>query len=169
MVRRAALPPLAWKNLTESPVRLAASVAGAAFAVTLMFMEVGFRGALLDSMVAVVRALDGELFLVSQGLYTLGVPLPIPARRLEQARAFEGVVGASPLYVETRRGRWRNPTDGLPRRIRILAAPPGERSLDFIAPEAYEALERPDTLVADALSKPGLYGTFHPGGSSELS
>src|SRR3954463_8942732 len=96
MIRRLS-PPIAWRNLTESPVRLAASVAGAAFAVALMFMQVGFRGALLDSMVSVVRALDGDLFLVSRSLYTLAVPQQIPARRLEQARAFEGVIAATPV------------------------------------------------------------------------
>ena len=63
MFRRSTVP-LAWRNLTENKVRLAASVAGTAFAVTLMLMETGFRGALLDSMVAVIRHLDGELFLI---------------------------------------------------------------------------------------------------------
>ena len=47
----AAIIPLAWRNLTENRLRLLASVAGTAFAVTLMFMENGFRQALLDSMV----------------------------------------------------------------------------------------------------------------------
>ena len=43
---------LAWRNLTESKKRLATSVAGTAFAVVLMFMENGFRSALLDGTVA---------------------------------------------------------------------------------------------------------------------
>ena len=38
MFRRSTVP-LAWRNLTENQVRLLASVAGTAFAVTLMFME----------------------------------------------------------------------------------------------------------------------------------
>jgi putative ABC transport system permease protein len=168
MVRRSALPPLAWKNLTESPVRLAASVAGAAFAVTLMFMEVGFRGALLDSMVAVVRALDGELFLVSRGLYTLAIPQPVSARRLEQARSIDGVASGSPFYVETRRSRWRNPADGLPRRIRVLAYPPAARTL-ALPGLAHDDLERPDAVIVDVLSKPSMYGDLRRAESSELS
>jgi putative ABC transport system permease protein len=167
-------PPLAWRNLTESPVRLAASVAGAAFAVTLMFMQLGFRGALLDSMVSVVRGLDGGLFLVNRGLYTLAVPLPIPSRRLAQARGFDGVVAASPFYVETRRGRWRNPVDGLPRRIRVLAFPPDDRTLPTILARSrpgdiLERLKRPDALAADLLSKDEMYGDFGTQTSSELS
>src|SRR6516165_517279 len=85
---RRRIPPLAWRNLAESKVRLAASVAGAAFAVTLMFMELGFRGALLDSMVAVMRSLDGDLFLVNRLFYTLAQPQPIATARLQQARSF---------------------------------------------------------------------------------
>jgi putative ABC transport system permease protein len=170
LVRPGRVPPLAWKNLTESRVRLAASVAGTAFAVTLMFMELGFRGALLDSMVAVVRALDGELFLVNRLLYTLAVPQPIPTGRLEQARSFDDVTLASPFYIETRRARWRNPADGIPRRIRVLAYPPAD---DTLAIEPLRRLrdqwQRPDTVMADALSKSGRYGDLAHVAASELS
>ena len=103
------IPPLAWRNLVESKVRLAASVAGTAFAVTLMFMELGFRGALLDSMVAVVRSLDGDLFLINRLLYTLAVPQPIERARLVQARSFDDVTWVGPFSVEMRRARWRVP------------------------------------------------------------
>ena len=41
--------PLAWRNLTENRWRLLASVAGTALAVVLMFVENGFRTALLIS------------------------------------------------------------------------------------------------------------------------
>jgi putative ABC transport system permease protein len=164
------LPPLAWRNLVESKARLAASVAGTAFAVTLMFMELGFRGALLDSMVAVVRSLDGDLFLVHRLLYTLAVPQPIAHGGLEQARSFDDVMWAGPFYVEMRRARWRNPADGIPRRIRVLAYPPGDLTLAIEPLRRDRALwERPDTVMADVLSKAGRYGPLAPEGSSELS
>lgn len=162
------LPPLAWKNLTESPLRLGASVAGAAFAVTLMFMEVGFRGALLDSMVAVIRALDGDLFLVNRGIYTLAIPQQFPARRLEQARSFDAVLSATPFYVETRRSWWRNPGDGMPRRIRVLAYPPRDQTLRISGVDP-AVLDRPDVAYADSLSKRNRYGELSVGKSSELS
>ena len=79
---------LAWRNLTQSRLRLISSVAGTAFAVTLMFLENGFRDALLNSMTAVIRHLDGELVIISKRLYTLGVPMPFPARRLDLAAGF---------------------------------------------------------------------------------
>src|SRR3954447_17360461 len=96
--------PLAWRNLTESRRRLLASVAGTAFAVTLMFMENGFRHAMLDSMVNVIERLDGQVMIVSRTLYTLAVPFEFPYRRLIEARQFPEVTGTSPVYVTTRAG-----------------------------------------------------------------
>jgi putative ABC transport system permease protein len=167
---RRGLPPLAWRNLAESKARLAASVAGTAFAVTLMFMELGFRGALLDSMVAVVRSLDGDLFLIHRLLYTLAVPQPIAHGGLEQARSFDDVTWAGPFYLEMRRARWRNPTDGIARRIRVLAYPPPDLTLAIEPLRRDRALwERPDTVMADVLSKADRYGDLARIGSSELS
>jgi putative ABC transport system permease protein len=167
---RRRLPPLSWRNLSESKVRLVASVAGTAFAVTLMFMELGFRGALLDSMVLVMQSLDGDLFLVNRLLYTLAQPQPIAQARLEEARSFDDVTWAGPFYVEMRRARWRNPADGIPRRIVVLAYPPADETLAIEPLRQNRALwERPDTVMADVLSKAGRYGSLEQVGSSELS
>ena len=151
-------------------VRLVASVAGTAFAVTLMFMELGFRGALLDSMVAVMRSLNGDLFLVNRLFYTLAQPQPIASARLEQARSFDDVTWAGPFYVEMRRARWRNPADGIPRRICVLAYPPADETLAIEPLVQNRALwERPDTVMADVLSKPGRFGPLARVESSELT
>jgi putative ABC transport system permease protein len=161
---------LAWRNLTESKKRLATSVAGTAFAVVLMFMENGFRNALLDGTVAAIRRIDGELVLINPQRYIFTEPLQMPRRRLEQARGFEGIVSASPLYVEAWRTLWRNPGNGLSRRIRVLAYPPDADLLliDEVR-RRREALEQPDTVLADVLSKEREFGPFREGLSSELS
>src|SRR5271165_1075306 len=115
--------PLAWRNLTENKRRLLASVAGTAFAVTLMFMENGFRHAMLDSMVNVIERLDGQIVILNRTLYTLAVPYNFPYRRLIQAREVPGVIGASPVYVVTRFGYWRNLRDGSLERISVIGVP----------------------------------------------
>ncbi len=127
--KRQALPgrviPLAWRNLTQSKVRLAASVAGAAFAVVLMLVENGFRNALLDNMVAVVLNLDGDLFLTNRGRYMVSQPVPFPRERLELAKGVPGVVAADPFYLlADEESMWRNPLTGLSRPIRLLAYDP---------------------------------------------
>ena len=46
--------------------RLIVAISGVAFAVILIFMELGFLNALLESTVQVLRRLNGEIVLVSR-------------------------------------------------------------------------------------------------------
>ncbi len=162
--------PLAWRNLTENKLRLLASVAGTAFAVTLMFMENGFRQALLDSMVSMIRHFDGQLFLVSRTNYTLSVPYAFPSRRIEQARAFTEVTAGVPIAIETRRSFWRNPVGGLPKPIRVVAYPPDGDAMDLTPLiERHEDWGRPGRAMADARSRTDRLGPLRPGMVSELS
>ena len=162
--------PLAWRNLTENKLRLLASVAGTAFAVTLMFMENGFRQALLDSMVSLIRHFDGELFIVSRTNYTLSVPYAFPNRRIEQAKAFSQITTAVPIAIETRRSFWRNPASGLPRRIRVVAYPPNGDALDLEALiDRRQEWGRPGRAMADARSRTERLGMLRSGMVSELS
>lgn len=162
--------PLAWRNLTENRLRLLASVAGTAFAVTLMFMERGFQRSLLESMVGLIRHLDGDLMIVSRTLYTLSVPYDFPRRRLEQARSFEGVEGAVPVSIETRRTFWRSLEDGLPRPIRVVAYPPESNAIDLPTLRAERRRwDRPGMAMADRRSRTDRLGPLAPGTASELS
>lgn len=154
-------PALAWRNVTESRLRLIASVAGCAFAVVLMFMENGFKKALLDSMVAVISRLDGDVVVVSKARYILAVQQAFPLRRVTQARGVPGVASAHPVYVEGREGKWRNVTDGLRRRIRVIAFRPDDDLLSI--PEVRSQLDKlklPETALGDTRSKSDLFGPF---------
>ena len=83
--------PLAWRNLTENRRRLLASVAGTAFAVTLMFMENGFRHAMLDSMVNVIERLDGQVVILQPDpLHPVGPLSSSPTGGSIQARERPG-------------------------------------------------------------------------------
>jgi putative ABC transport system permease protein len=162
--------PLAWRNLTENKRRLLASVAGTAFAVTLMFMENGFRHAMLDSMVNVIERLDGQVVIISRTLYTLAVPYHFPYRRLVQASEFPEVAGASPVYVVTRSGYWRDVRDGSLDRICVVGVRPEDDVLKIDeVKKQREALGRPDTAMADALSRSASFGDIAAGQVSELS
>jgi putative ABC transport system permease protein len=138
--------------------------------VTLMFMENGFRHAMLDSMVNVIERLNGQIVILNRTLYTLAVPYQFPYRRLVQAREVPDVVAASPVYVVTRFGYWRDLRDGSPERICVIGVPLEDDVLDM--PEVNdrrEQLRQPDTALADALSRPSSFGEFAPGQVSELS
>jgi putative ABC transport system permease protein len=162
--------PLAWRNLTENKRRLAASVAGTAFAVTLMFMENGFRHAMLDSMVNLIERLDGEVVIISKTLYSLALPYTFPYRRMIQARNIALVETATPVYVVTRRGYWRNPQTGSLDRICVIGVPPESGVLDLEPVRRHrQALSEPNTVLADELSRSAEFGPFVPGEHSELS
>jgi putative ABC transport system permease protein len=162
--------PLAWRNLTENRRRLLTSVAGTAFAVTLMFMENGFRHAMLDSMVNLIERLDGQVVVLSRTLYTLAIPYNFPYRRIVSAQGHPDVEGASPVYVVTRFGFWRNIFRGSLERICVIGVPPGDDVLNIEEVKEYQAeLEQPDTVLADDLSRTENFGDFAPGQVSELS
>jgi putative ABC transport system permease protein len=163
--------PLAWRNLTQSKVRLAASVAGAAFAVVLMLVENEFRNALLGNMVAVVLNLDGDLFIINRGRYMLSQPVPFPRQRLELAKGVPGVALAEPFYlVGEGESFWRNPVSGLSRPIRLLAYDPRADLLTLDAVRGQRPLwSRPDTVLADDRSKLRSFGNLSPGTVSEFN
>ncbi|MBW3598693.1 MAG: ABC transporter permease DevC [Planctomycetes bacterium] len=145
--------PLAYKNLTHDYRRLAVAVGGIGFAVLLMFMQTGFRFALLDSTVAVIDDLNADLIIASRAKFALPSEQRFPRQRLVQAESCPGVAAAAPLYVENPVAVLRRPGDkGHP--IRVLAFPEGEPvfAIPQVAQRA-EELERPFTALIDRESK----------------
>jgi putative ABC transport system permease protein len=92
--------PLAWRNLTHDLRRLVLAICGIAFAVLLMFTQVGFQNALFDSQAKLIDDLQGDLFIVSKAKFTLASENRFPISRLNQARSCPGVLGAYPVYTE---------------------------------------------------------------------
>src|SRR5689334_2477576 len=92
--------PLPWRNLTHDPRRLAVALSGVAFAVILIFMELGFLNALLESTVQILRRLDGEIVLISSARYSLVSTNRFDIRRLYAASEIHGVSDVSPVYLE---------------------------------------------------------------------
>src|SRR3954451_17842139 len=95
---------LAWTNLTHDLRRLLTAIAGVAFAVILIFMELGFLNALLESTVQVLLRLDGEIVIVSSAQYALMAGERFDSRRIYQAQESSGVASPAPLYIETPSG-----------------------------------------------------------------
>ncbi len=150
---------LPWKNLTHRKGRFAASVLGVAFAVLLMFTQLGFWNALLDSAVELIVQCNGELVIVSRAKYALTVMEPFSRRRLVQALAVPGVRDVYPLYLEHVRQLWQDPEtvdpDEPPRRpIRVIAFDTDKPVLRLsgVAENAGPLRER-DTVLMDTRSR----------------
>lgn len=144
---------VAWLQLSRDKLRLAVGVAGVAFAVILVFMQLGFRTAVYESATRYHRALDLDLVLVSPKTPFVGVPRSFSRRRLFQALAFRGVAAVSPLYVY--QANWKNPWNYSVRNIVAVGVDPGRRS--FLLPDVVSrlpVLQREDAVLFDARSRP---------------
>ena len=91
--------PLAWKNLTHNRVRTAIGVAGVGFAVILIFMQMGFKGAIRKTATQIYDALDFDLMLRSPAYLHLTEPRSFPRSRIHQAASIPQVVQARPFYL----------------------------------------------------------------------
>jgi putative ABC transport system permease protein len=151
--------PLAWHNLTYDRRRLGACVAGVAFAVFLMFVEMGFWNALLDASAELIRRLNGELVIASKARYALIAREPFTRRRLAQARAVPGVRAAFAVYVEYAASFWKDVTAARQEApnshpIRVIAFDPTEPVLRLPAVlEHGRELEEMGTVLLDVKSK----------------
>src|SRR5436190_20539424 len=98
---------LAWRNLVHNRMRTLVAVAGVTFAVVLIFMQLGFFGAVETSATVVYSALDFDLCIRSKDYLHFADSRSFPSSRLKQAQGVAGVKSASPFYVGIR--LWRNP------------------------------------------------------------
>ena len=98
---------LAWRNLVHNRVRTLVAVAGVTFAVVLIFMQLGFFGAVETSATVVYSALDFDLCIRSKDYLHFADSRSFPDARLKQAEGVAGVKSVSPFYVGIR--LWRNP------------------------------------------------------------
>src|SRR5690242_15710028 len=100
--------PLAWLNLAHEKRRLIIRLLGVAFAVFLMFAELGFYNGLLDAQVQLIKQFNGDIIIVSKAHYAMAVKESFTTRRLVQALEAPGVRAAYPVYLEYTASFWKN-------------------------------------------------------------
>lgn len=93
--------PIGWLQLIHNRMRLAAALAGVAFANILIFMQLGFLGALSVSTTLPYRIFDADILIYSPETNTLSDAGTVPRRRMYQALAVPGVESATAVYVGT--------------------------------------------------------------------
>lgn len=159
--------PVAWHNLTYDPWRFGLFSVGIAFAVVLMFVQNGFRNALLDSNLLLIKHLNADLVLVNPQRATLGIREPISRRRLYQAGSVEGVRQVAPLYLEYHLSLFRhaeaNSDQRKPTRpIRVIGIDPDSDTLNLPAleqnPSLLGQLKQHDRILFDRRGKPAADG-----------
>ena len=161
--------PLARRNVLSNPRRLLRSASGIAFAVLLMLLQLGFRGAFLDSALEIIRSIDGDIVLTSATKFRFGYKDPFSRRQLYAARGVDGVEWARPIYGEWMTSLWRNPQTNKTYDLQVLAFDPDQPV--FLFPELegrLRELHQPDTAFADIRAR-RFVGLAHEGTESELA
>ncbi|MBU8538418.1 ABC transporter permease DevC [Falsiroseomonas tokyonensis] len=178
--------PIGWLQLTHNRGRLAAAIAGVAFANVLVFMQLGFLGALISTIRLPYQALAADLLVLASDANTLQDGSPLPRQRMLEALSVPGVAAATALHY----GRldWKQP-DGTVRTLDVLGVDPRARSFSLraierqrdlltlsraalldsgtrnVPPAVFEAIAAGQTLHFEAGGRAvDVVGTFHIGG-----
>ncbi len=117
--------PLGWLQLKHNKTRLAAALAGVAFADILICMQLGFLGALTETSVLAHRGWDADIVLMAANADHLDDIGTLPRRRAYQALQVEGVAEASPVYVGEL--GWTDPATGEETQVRVFGVDPDAR------------------------------------------
>jgi putative ABC transport system permease protein len=146
--------PLAWLQISREKLRMAVALLGVAFAVILIFMQLGFRDALFDSAVRYHGSLDYDIALFSQKSSFIVQTEQFSRRRLYQVLGMSEVVDVKSVYAS--QGVWRNPVArDETRSIFVVGFDPTESV--FLLPEvsgASDLLRMPDHVLYDRSSRP---------------
>jgi len=140
--------PIGWLQLTHNRTRLVAALAGVAFANILIFMQLGFLGALVGSIRLPYDAMRADLMISASDMNSLADGSPLPRQRMFEALAVDGVASATPVYY----GKidWKQP-DGTIRTLDTFGVDPAARTFRLPAVEARTGdLMRSDVALIDS-------------------
>src|SRR5215471_2256844 len=90
---------LARKNLLHDKLRFLITVSGVAFAVTLVFVQVGLFLGLLDNASVTIEHLDADLWVTSRNTPNVDFAHTFPESYLDRVRSVPGVAAADNLIV----------------------------------------------------------------------
>jgi len=144
--------PLAWLQLAKQRVRFLVALAGIAFVVVLMFMQIGFQDALYASATQVHNHLKGDLFLISAQYKSLTSNQSFFRSHLYKVLGFNDVESVTPVYLQF--AKLKNPNNGQKYPIYVIGFDP-VKSI-FSIPEIeqnFKLLQIPDQVFFDRASR----------------
>ncbi|MGB3652051.1 MAG: ABC transporter permease DevC [Rivularia sp. (in: cyanobacteria)] len=145
--------PIAWLQLIRNKFRSLVAVAGIAFIVILMFMQLGFQDALYSSATQVHQSLQGDLFLVSSQYKALTATQSFSRTRLYQTLGFKGIESVTPIYLGF--AKLKNPDTGEKYSIYVMGFEPGKPIINLPGIEKnIDKLKLSDVVLFDENSRP---------------
>lgn len=148
--------PLAWLNLVHDKTRTLVAVAGVAFAVVLMLMQLGFLNSVRLTATQIYDQLKFDVLLTSPQYQSISKAGEFSRVRLYQAASVPGVLDAHPLYLGF--SLWLNRSSGSEkpsrRGIFVIAFPLEQRPLRIGQLSGdLSALKQPGRVFMDRLSR----------------
>lgn len=144
---------LAWRQLTFERGKLIAANLGVTFACILVFMQLGFKDSLDQSISVLPNRLIGDIFIIHKQTEALWRTVQFPKSEMMRAYANPHVAEAVPMYVG--QAQWKNPLTRTKRTLLVWGSEPNDRTLDIPELIPYKAaLTRQDTIAFDELSRP---------------
>jgi putative ABC transport system permease protein len=145
--------PVAWLQLSHGRTKLLAAVLGIVFADLLMWMQLGFLAAAIDSATSLYGKLRGELVLINPQSHEINSVEPFTRRLLSQAQGHPEVESVAPLYTST--ARWKDPWTGQKRPLFVYGIVPYAPAIgtDGVM-ESARLLHAADTCLFDLRARP---------------
>jgi putative ABC transport system permease protein len=133
---------------------LLAAIAGVAFGVVLIFVQLGFREALFDSSIRFHSSLGYDIAVISRKTDTIVRAQSFPRTRLFQLRGIDGVESVTPVYLSS--AIWRNPTHpDDTNAIFVFGVNPTDHVFEWPGlADQIDELRLPDRVLFDRASRP---------------
>lgn len=159
--------PIAWRNVIHDRRRTLAATSGVAFAILLVFMQLGFYTGARTSSTMLYDAMRFDAILLAKPYVHMRMSFSMPRARLDLAGGIAGVADVVPVYVSA--GVWRHVDTKVTREILVMGVDPDRPpfALDEIN-RCLPLLKRPDTAVVDQIAKP-LIGPHGVGTVTEIN
>ena len=131
---------IALRNLCHDRVRLLVTLTGIVFAVVLVTLQCGLFWGFMTTISGVVDNSRADVWVVSRGVKTFDIAMPMPEARYHQVLSVPGVAEASRMVVDF--AFWKKP-DG------------GQESIEVVAFDAHKGMGGPWNLVRGNLESLG--------------
>lgn len=143
--------PVGWLQLRHHRMRLAAAVAGVAFANMLVFVQLGILSAMNDVVRTSYSPFRADIVISPSNANTLTDGATLARRVVYQSVAQPGVAAAAPLYVG--QVAWERPNVPATSLIVYALPPESKRFAGAAIAEQLDAVSAPMRAILDALSR----------------
>lgn len=145
--------PVAWLQLSHGRTKLLAAVVGVVFADLLMWMQLGFLSAAVESATSLYGKLRGELVLLNPQSHEINGAEPFPRRLLARTQGHPEVDSVAPLSTST--ARWKDPWTGQKRPLFVYGIVPYAPAIGAVGvDESARRLHAADTCLFDLRARP---------------